>query len=137
MSYVTLRKIVDDVLYLKNKLLGFDSRSDTPSVVNASEGNIINFTTSKIINIKLDATLTLMRPSSLPTKDGQVTGIDFDVLATPFAVTLDPAYFRGNLDNIIPNPLVDATPNTRTTHYFKWNAKDQFYTSAGFFRRDP
>ena len=93
--------------------------------------------TSETVLITMDANLTAVTPAVNPTIDGQKLTLIFKKGNPSFTAVLDPAKFRGNLDVVIPSPLLNATINTRDIFGFVWNATDGFYTLTGFVRRDP
>ena len=116
---------------------GGSGRGDTTLAASASSGNSIDMVTSQTVIITMDANLTAVTPAVNPTIDGQRLTLIFKKGNPAFTAVLDPAKFRGNLDVVIPSPLLNPTINTRDIFTFIWNATDSFYTLVGFARRDP
>ncbi len=116
---------------------GGSGRADAILELDASDGSTIDVETAMTILFNMDADLTNITYSVNPSEDGMRLILIFKKTNPIHTATLDPTKFRGNLDAVIPSPLLNPTINTRDIFTFIWNATDAIFTLTGFIRRDP
>jgi hypothetical protein len=133
----TFRKVVDRVFALEEAGNGPSSggRSDaTPTLHNATDGNLIDFITAKKVILTLDTDLVDVAPAVLPTVDGQEVFLIIDQPAVPKTITFDEDYYEEGDDVSFPDPIVGAVANSRYMYSFVWHAANQKYSIIGFVR---